>query len=135
MVVIRTLVNTVFISTYLRPKIAADRSRVLNFYWMFVALVTGVYVRAGRHPDRPDPDRSPQGSRRHGDVGVLVAADRTRGRGPRPPPLPLDDPIHPRHEELPAHRHRSQRRQPMVDKGEFVFLTGASEPASRRCSG
>jgi predicted PurR-regulated permease PerM len=44
MVVIGTLVNTIFISTYLRPKIAADRSRVLNFYWMFVALVTGVYT-------------------------------------------------------------------------------------------
>lgn len=44
MVVVGTLVNTVFISTYLRPKIAADRSRVLNFYWMFVALITGVYT-------------------------------------------------------------------------------------------
>jgi predicted PurR-regulated permease PerM len=44
MVVIGTLVNTVFISTYLRPKIAADRSRVLNFYWMFIALITGVYT-------------------------------------------------------------------------------------------
>jgi predicted PurR-regulated permease PerM len=44
MVVIGTLVNTVFISTYLRPKIAAERSRVLNFYWMFVALITGVYT-------------------------------------------------------------------------------------------
>jgi predicted PurR-regulated permease PerM len=44
MVVIGTVVNTVFISMYLRPKIAADRSRVLNFYWMFVALVTGVYT-------------------------------------------------------------------------------------------
>ena len=44
MVLIGTVVNTVFISTYLRPKIAADRSRVLNFYWMFVALVTGVYT-------------------------------------------------------------------------------------------
>jgi len=44
MVLIGTIVNTVFISTYLRPKIAADRSRVLNFYWMFVALVTGVYT-------------------------------------------------------------------------------------------
>lgn len=44
MVVIGTLVNTIFISTYLRPKIAADRSRVLNFYWMFVALITGVYT-------------------------------------------------------------------------------------------
>ena len=44
MVVIGTLVNTVFISTYLRPKIAAQRSGVLNFYWMFVALITGVYT-------------------------------------------------------------------------------------------
>ena len=44
MIVIGTLVNTVFILMYLRPKIAADRSRVLNFYWMFVALITGVYT-------------------------------------------------------------------------------------------
>jgi predicted PurR-regulated permease PerM len=44
MIVIGTLVNTVFISTYLRPKIAAERSKVLNFYWMLVALVTGVYT-------------------------------------------------------------------------------------------
>ena len=44
MIVIGTVVNTVFISTYLRPKIAAERSRVLNFYWMFVALITGVYT-------------------------------------------------------------------------------------------
>ncbi|MDB4878811.1 MAG: hypothetical protein JWL60_257 [Gemmatimonadetes bacterium] len=44
MVVIGTLVNTVFISMYLRPKIAAERSGVLNFYWMFVALITGVYT-------------------------------------------------------------------------------------------
>jgi predicted PurR-regulated permease PerM len=44
MVIIGSLVNTLFISMYLRPKIAADRSRVLNFYWMFVALITGVYT-------------------------------------------------------------------------------------------
>jgi predicted PurR-regulated permease PerM len=44
MIVIGTVVNTVFISTYLRPKIAAERSKVLNFYWMFVALITGVYT-------------------------------------------------------------------------------------------
>jgi predicted PurR-regulated permease PerM len=37
-------VNTIFISMYLRPKLAADRSRVLNFYWMLVGLVTGVYT-------------------------------------------------------------------------------------------
>ena len=44
MVAIGTLLNTVFISMYLRPKLAAERSRVLNFYWMFVGLVTGVYT-------------------------------------------------------------------------------------------
>jgi predicted PurR-regulated permease PerM len=44
MILIGFFVNTVFMSTYLRPKIAADRSRVLNFYWMFVALITGVYT-------------------------------------------------------------------------------------------
>jgi predicted PurR-regulated permease PerM len=36
--------NTLIISLYLRPKIAAEKSRVLNFYWMFIALVTGVYT-------------------------------------------------------------------------------------------
>jgi len=44
MVVIGFLLNTVFISTFLRPKIAAEKSGVLNFYWMFVGLVTGVYT-------------------------------------------------------------------------------------------
>ena len=44
MIAIGTLVNTIFISMYLRPKLAAERSRVLNFYWMFVGLVTGVYT-------------------------------------------------------------------------------------------
>jgi predicted PurR-regulated permease PerM len=44
MVIIGFAVNTMFISMYLRPKIAADRSRVLNFYWMLVGLVTGVYT-------------------------------------------------------------------------------------------
>jgi predicted PurR-regulated permease PerM len=37
-------VNTIYISTYLRPKIAAQKSKVLNFYWMLVGLVTGVYT-------------------------------------------------------------------------------------------
>jgi predicted PurR-regulated permease PerM len=37
-------VNTVYISTYLRPKIAAQKSKVLNFYWMLVGLITGVYT-------------------------------------------------------------------------------------------
>jgi predicted PurR-regulated permease PerM len=44
MIVIGFGVNTLFISMYLRPKIAAERSRVLNFYWMLVGLVTGVYT-------------------------------------------------------------------------------------------
>lgn len=38
------VVNTIYISTYLRPKIAAEKSKVLNFYWMLVGLVTGVYT-------------------------------------------------------------------------------------------
>jgi len=37
-------VNTIYISTFLRPKIAAEKSKVLNFYWMLVGLVTGVYT-------------------------------------------------------------------------------------------
>jgi predicted PurR-regulated permease PerM len=37
-------VNTVYISTFLRPKIAAEKSKVLNFYWMLVGLITGVYT-------------------------------------------------------------------------------------------
>jgi predicted PurR-regulated permease PerM len=44
MVVVGTLFNTVFISMYVRPTLAAAKSRVLNFYWMFVGLVTGVYA-------------------------------------------------------------------------------------------
>jgi predicted PurR-regulated permease PerM len=44
MVAIGFFVNTLYISTILRPKLAAERSRVLNFYWMFVGLVTGVYT-------------------------------------------------------------------------------------------
>jgi predicted PurR-regulated permease PerM len=42
--VIGMTVNTLYISNYLRPKIAAEKSRVLNFYWMLVGLVTGVYT-------------------------------------------------------------------------------------------
>lgn len=44
MIVIGFLLNTVFISTFLRPKLAAQKSQVLNFYWMFLGLVTGVYT-------------------------------------------------------------------------------------------
>jgi predicted PurR-regulated permease PerM len=44
MVVIGFFLNTIYISTFLRPKIAAQKSNVLNFYWMLVALVTGVYT-------------------------------------------------------------------------------------------
>jgi predicted PurR-regulated permease PerM len=44
MMVIGFLLNTVFISMYVRPKLAAAKSRVLNFYWMFVGLIAGVYA-------------------------------------------------------------------------------------------
>jgi predicted PurR-regulated permease PerM len=44
MLAIGFFVNTIYISTFLRPKIAAERSKVLNFYWMLVGLVTGVYT-------------------------------------------------------------------------------------------
>jgi predicted PurR-regulated permease PerM len=44
MLIIGFLGNTLFMSMYLRPKIAAEKSEVLNFYWMFIALVTGVYT-------------------------------------------------------------------------------------------
>ena len=44
MLIVGFAVNTVYISTFLRPKIAAERSKVLNFYWMLVGLVTGVYT-------------------------------------------------------------------------------------------
>lgn len=44
LIVIGFFVNTIYISTYLRPKIAAEKSKVLNFYWMLVGLITGVYT-------------------------------------------------------------------------------------------
>ena len=44
LIAIGFFLNTIYISTYLRPKIAAAKSRVLNFYWMLVGLVTGVYT-------------------------------------------------------------------------------------------
>jgi predicted PurR-regulated permease PerM len=44
LVAIGFFVNTIYISTYLRPKIAAEKSKVLNFYWMLVGLITGVYT-------------------------------------------------------------------------------------------
>ena len=44
MIVVGFLLNTVFISMYVRPKLAAAKSRVLNFYWMFVGLIAGVYA-------------------------------------------------------------------------------------------
>lgn len=35
---------TLFLSLYVRPKLAAERSGVLDFYWMFLGLVAGVYA-------------------------------------------------------------------------------------------
>jgi predicted PurR-regulated permease PerM len=44
MLFIGIVVNTLIISMYLRPRIAAQKAQVLNFYWMFIALITGVYT-------------------------------------------------------------------------------------------
>jgi predicted PurR-regulated permease PerM len=44
MLTVGFLGNTLFISMYVRPKLASEKSRVLDFYWMFVGLVTGVYT-------------------------------------------------------------------------------------------
>jgi predicted PurR-regulated permease PerM len=44
MLLVGFFVNTIYITTFLRPKIASERSKVLNFYWMLVGLVTGVYT-------------------------------------------------------------------------------------------
>jgi predicted PurR-regulated permease PerM len=44
LIAIGFFLNTIYISTYLRPKIAAAKSKVLNFYWMLVGLITGVYT-------------------------------------------------------------------------------------------
>lgn len=44
MAVIGIVVSTVLISMLLRPKLAAEQSKILNFYWMFVALIAGVYT-------------------------------------------------------------------------------------------
>ena len=44
MLLIGFLGNTIFMSMYMRPKLAAEKSEVLNFYWMFIALVSGVYT-------------------------------------------------------------------------------------------
>jgi len=38
------LINTVLFSLVIRPKLAAKHSKVLNFYWMFIALIAGVYA-------------------------------------------------------------------------------------------
>ena len=44
LVVVAFVVSTPLLSLYVRPKLAADRSQVLNFYWMFVGLIAGVYT-------------------------------------------------------------------------------------------
>jgi len=44
LITIGFFVNTLYISTILRPKLAAEKSKVLNSYWMLVGLVTGVYT-------------------------------------------------------------------------------------------
>ena len=42
--VVAFVVSTPVLSFYVRPKLAADRSQVLNFYWMFIGLIAGVYT-------------------------------------------------------------------------------------------
>ena len=37
-------ISTLFLSLYVRPKLAAERSGVLNFYWMLLGLVAGVHA-------------------------------------------------------------------------------------------
>ncbi len=37
-------ISTVLLSFIVRPKLAAAESKVLDFYWMFIALVAGVYT-------------------------------------------------------------------------------------------
>ena len=37
-------VNTLLISLVLRPRLASERSQILNAYWMLVGLITGVYT-------------------------------------------------------------------------------------------
>ena len=44
LVVLGFVGSTIVISLILRPKMAAKRSRVLNFYWMFLGLIAGVYT-------------------------------------------------------------------------------------------
>ena len=103
MIVIGTLVNTLFISMYLRPKLAAERSRVLNFYWMFVGLVTGVYTfgLAGillgpiligllkAVVDTVSATTSWRALSREGEeADDQAAAGRSSGALPRPPALP-----------------------------------------------
>jgi predicted PurR-regulated permease PerM len=44
LVAIAFVVSTPVLSLYVRPKLGADRSHVLDFYWMFVGLVAGVYT-------------------------------------------------------------------------------------------
>lgn len=44
MVLASALICTGFISMFLRPKIAAGRSQVLDAYWMFLGLIAGVFA-------------------------------------------------------------------------------------------
>ncbi len=44
MVVGGAFVNTVVLSLFIRPKLASAKSHVLDFYWMFIGLVAGVYA-------------------------------------------------------------------------------------------
>ncbi|PAP77945.1 AI-2E family transporter [Rubrivirga marina] len=44
LVALAFVVSTPLVTFYVRPKLAADRSHVLDFYWMFVGLTAGVFA-------------------------------------------------------------------------------------------
>jgi predicted PurR-regulated permease PerM len=44
MVVLGFVLSTVLLSLWVRPKLGAEKSEVLDFYWMFLGLVAGVYA-------------------------------------------------------------------------------------------
>jgi cell division transport system ATP-binding protein len=118
--VVGTLFNTVFISMYVRPTLAAAKSRVLNFYWMFVGLVTGVYafglagvllgpLLIGLLKAVIDTVTTPANWR--------LVDDDARDADRRPPAGGPHDPLPVGDQELRARRARARRRHPARAQG------------------
>src|SRR5204862_5313330 len=85
-----------------------------------------VHLRPGGHPHRPDSHWPAEGGRRHRDGALELAADRTRGRGVRhrrPEPMIRFTRVT---KTYPRTGTAVQDVSLTVNKGEFVFLTGAS---------